>query len=108
MSSTKNVPDEAAGWIAKALADPDAADGSITFRAARAVFELVRRFDATGKSGWEDAQTCECCLGDPELVCAECGDHNCWAGYFYCEDYRTADVVTRAEFEARQNTKVGD
>lgn len=43
---------------------------------------------------------CECCLGDPDLVCAACGEHSCWAGYFYCQDYLTANVVPRSEFEA--------
>lgn len=49
----RDVPDEAARWIAEALADPDAPNGTITFRSARAVFDLVRRFDATGESGWK-------------------------------------------------------
>lgn len=49
---TQEVPDEAAAWIASALADPDAEAGEITFRAARAVFQLVRRYDLTGTSGW--------------------------------------------------------
>ena len=92
MSDPREVPDEAASWIAQALADPDARNGEITFRAARAVFGLVRRFDATGVSGWEDAPTCSCCLGDPRLVCDACGEHSCWAGEFMCWESTNADI----------------
>jgi hypothetical protein len=45
------------------------------------------------------ADYCVCCFGDPELVCAACGEHSCWAGYYLCWESGPAGVVTRAEFE---------
>lgn len=44
---------------------------------------------------------CVCCLGPPDLVCAACGEHSCWAGYFFCENYLAAGVITKTEFESR-------
>jgi hypothetical protein len=34
------------------------------------------------------------------LVCAKCGEESCWSGRLYCENYRTASICTRAEWEA--------
>jgi hypothetical protein len=45
---------------------------------------------------------CPCCFGDPDLVCDACGEHSCWAGIFYCDQYKTAGVATRATYEACQ------
>lgn len=33
---------------------------------------------------------CSCCLGDPDTVCSACGEHSCWAGVMYCQDYKSA------------------
>jgi hypothetical protein len=48
-----------------------------------------------------DATMCECCLGEPDLVCDACGQHSCWAGYYMCHESYGAGVVPAAEFAAR-------
>ena len=49
----------------------------------------------------ESEPVCECCLGDPDLVCNACGQHACWAGYFMCEDAIGAGICTAAEYVER-------
>lgn len=49
------------------------------------------------------ADYCPCCFGDPELVCAACGEHACFVGRHQC-DAAGGVPVTRAEFEARERT----
>lgn len=44
---------------------------------------------------------CSCCNGDPNEVCDSCGDHECWAGRFMCENSATAGVTTRGRWEER-------
>lgn len=47
---------------------------------------------------------CKCCDGDPELVCDHCGEHACWAGRLYCDNYKTANTTTRKRWEAKNKT----
>jgi uncharacterized protein (DUF433 family) len=44
----------------------------------------------------QPTEPCGCCLGDPNTVCAACGEHSCWAGKFLCEDALFAGTTTRA------------
>jgi hypothetical protein len=41
---------------------------------------------------------CPCCLGDPDVVCDACGQHDCWAGRFMCHDAMGAGTTTAAEY----------
>jgi len=38
---------------------------------------------------------CNCCMGDPELVCDSCGSHDCWAGNLMCDESRSAGITKK-------------
>lgn len=44
---------------------------------------------------------CPCCLGDPDTVCAACGQHDCWAGNLMCHSPYIPGTCTRAEYAER-------
>jgi hypothetical protein len=41
------------------------------------------------------ADYCVCCFGDPELVCAACGEHACWAGRLDAACYIRQEIERR-------------
>jgi hypothetical protein len=49
----------------------------------------------TPRAGGQDI--CDCCGGDPRIVCDACDQHSCWAGEFMCEDAWTAGTYVRED-----------